>query len=245
MRRSLRPTARRRSDIAELLQRSVIAQDDTYLRMIGAYNRAGTGATPVSPPLSQRGVSEGRAGALLDLIALPESGGNYNAWYGNATQDGVDLATLTVDQVRALQADLVRSQGGSAIGRYQLLDETLDGLVERLGVAGSEPFTPALQDRLALAACPGRRHGQLAGRAGSATPGLRRTSRRCGRGSRRTRQTRAITPASRATGQRLPGTAFSRPWRRFAAALRAAPRCPCRRDGRPASGSRWSRRWRS
>ena len=138
------------ADIAELLMRSAIAQDDTYLRMIGSYNRAGTGATPVSPPLSQRRVLGGRAGALLDLIALPESGGNYNAWYGNATQDGVDLATLTVDQVRALQADLVRSQGGSAIGRYQLLDETLDGLVERLGVAGSEPFTPALQDRLAL-----------------------------------------------------------------------------------------------
>jgi conjugal transfer mating pair stabilization protein TraG len=62
----------------------------------------------------------------------------------------VDLATLTVDQVRARQADLIRSQGGSAIGRYQLLDNTLDGLVERMGVTGAEPFTPALQDRLAL-----------------------------------------------------------------------------------------------
>jgi hypothetical protein len=50
-----------------------------YLRMIGAYNRAGTGVTPVSPPLSQRRMLGGRAGALLDLIAAPESGGNYNA----------------------------------------------------------------------------------------------------------------------------------------------------------------------
>jgi conjugal transfer mating pair stabilization protein TraG len=62
---------------------------------------------------------------LLDLIAAPESHGNYNAWYGNAYQDRVDLAGLTVDQVRGLQADLVRSTGGSAVGRYQLLDDTL------------------------------------------------------------------------------------------------------------------------
>ncbi|MGA7982612.1 MAG: conjugal transfer protein TraG, partial [Chromatiaceae bacterium] len=138
------------AQIADLLMRSVISQDDTYLRTIGAYNRAGTGSTPVSPPLSQRGVLKGRSGALLGLIALPESGGNYNAWYGNGGQDHVDLATLSVDQVRDLQADLVRSQGGSAIGRYQLLDDTLGGLVERLGLTGNERFTPALQDRMAL-----------------------------------------------------------------------------------------------
>jgi conjugal transfer mating pair stabilization protein TraG len=136
--------------IAELLTRSAISTDDTYLRTIGAYNRANTGSTPVSPPLSQRSVSGGWTGALLDLIAAPESLGNYNAWYGNAAQDRVDLADLTIDQVRDLQADLVRANGGSAIGRYQLLDDTLDGLVDRMGLSGSDRFTPALQDRMAL-----------------------------------------------------------------------------------------------
>ena len=62
----------------------------------------------------------------------------------------MDLSGFTVDQVRDLQADLVQANGGSAIGRYQLLDDTLDGLVERLGLSGNERFTPALQDRLAL-----------------------------------------------------------------------------------------------
>jgi conjugal transfer mating pair stabilization protein TraG len=87
---------------------------------------------------------------LLDLIAAPESHGNYNAWYGNPEQDRVELAGLTVDQVRGLQADLVRSTGGSAVGRYQLLDDTLDGLVDRMGLTGHERFTPVLQDRMAL-----------------------------------------------------------------------------------------------
>ena len=44
----------------------------------------------------------------------------------------------------------MRSNGGSAIGRYQFLDDTLDGLVERMGLSGNEHFTPALQDRMAL-----------------------------------------------------------------------------------------------
>ena len=137
-------------NIAELLTRSVISQDDTYLRTTGAYIRANTRSTPVCPPLSQSSVSGGRPGALLDLIAAPESNGNYNAWHGNADQDRVDLAGLSVDQVRDLQADLVRSTGGSAVGRYQLLDDTLDGLASRMGLTGHERFTPTLQDRMAL-----------------------------------------------------------------------------------------------
>jgi conjugal transfer mating pair stabilization protein TraG len=84
------------------------------------------------------------------LIAVPESRGNYNAWYGKAEQDRVDLSGLSVNEVRDLQTDLVQSNGGSAIGRYQLLDDTLDGLIDRMGLSGNERFTPALQDRMAL-----------------------------------------------------------------------------------------------
>ena len=136
--------------IAELLERSVVSHDDMSLRTIGAYNRADTGGSPVSPPLIQNSVSEGASGALLDLIAVPESSGNYNAWYGDADQDRVDLARLIITEIRDLQADLVRSNGGSAIGRYQILDDTLDGLIDRMGLTGNERFTPALQDRMAL-----------------------------------------------------------------------------------------------
>jgi conjugal transfer mating pair stabilization protein TraG len=136
--------------IAELLTRSAISQDDTYLRTIGAYNRSVTGVAPVSPPLSATSVTGGREGAVLDLIAGAESRGNYNAWYGNARQNEVVLADLSLDQVRALQGDLVRANGGSAIGRYQIIASTLDSLTGRLGLSGEERFTPALQDRLAL-----------------------------------------------------------------------------------------------
>jgi hypothetical protein len=91
-----------------------------------------------------------RAGAVLDLVAGPESRGNYNAWYRHADQNEVQLADLTVGEVRALQRRLVRRNGGSAVGRYQIIDDTLDGLIVRMGLSGKERFTPALQDRMAM-----------------------------------------------------------------------------------------------
>jgi len=91
-----------------------------------------------------------RTAAVLDLVAAPESRGNYNAWYRAAHQGEVQLAELTLAEVRALQRRLVRQNGGSAIGRYQIIDDTLDGLVVRMGLSTSEHFTPALQDRMAM-----------------------------------------------------------------------------------------------
>ena len=92
-----------------------------------------------------------RAAAVLDLVAGPESGGHYDALYRDARQREVALATLTLREVRALQERRRRTHGGSAIGRYQFLAATLEALIERLGLTGTERFTPALQDRLARA----------------------------------------------------------------------------------------------
>ncbi|MBK1699399.1 hypothetical protein [Thiococcus pfennigii] len=101
-----------------------------------------------------------RAGAVLDLVADPESRGNYNAWYRAADQGEVQLANFTVEEIRALQKRLVRRHGGSAVGRYQIIDDTLDGLIVHMGLSGKERFTPALQDRMAM---------HLAGEAGLET----------------------------------------------------------------------------
>jgi len=125
--------------IAETARAGSSIDQDTDLRLIGRYNPPGWRPTPIPracpafPPALSRGkVTGGRAGAVLDLIAAAESRGNYNAWHGNAAQRDVDLSALSVNEVRALQAELVRSSGGSAIGRYQILDDTLGSLAARL-----------------------------------------------------------------------------------------------------------------
>ena len=150
--------------VAALIERAVVGRDDTDLRLIGQYNQSAP-ITPVNRPpaigtlgqasapgpLMHPSATDGRFGQLLDLIAVPESHGNYNAWYNDVEQNQVELSALTLDEVQMLQQQLLDAgNGGSAIGRYQFMPATLEHLTERLGLSGSERFTPALQDRLAL-----------------------------------------------------------------------------------------------
>ena len=82
---------------------------------------------------------------LLDEISKSEGTRGYNDAFAHQ-HPGTDLSKMTFDQVR----DLSKTQSGSsAIGRYQFMSYTLDGLKKELGLKGDEAFTPALQDRLA------------------------------------------------------------------------------------------------
>jgi muramidase (phage lysozyme) len=58
------------------------------------------------------------------------------------------LSEMTLDEVNALQR---RMRGSSAVGRYQIVRRTLDGLRARYGLDGCELFDGELQDRLARA----------------------------------------------------------------------------------------------
>jgi muramidase (phage lysozyme) len=87
---------------------------------------------------------------ILDFIAQFESAGNYNAVIGNAHARD-DLGARTIDQIYALM-DQLREAGrpSTAVGRYQIIKQTLRTLQVRLNIAGSDRFTPELQDRLAV-----------------------------------------------------------------------------------------------
>ncbi len=102
---------------------------------------------------------------LLDMIAAPESGGHYNAMYQEADQTDIDLTNMTMDEIDALQTQMIRERGGSAIGRYQYLQSTLRGLRTDMGIGGNEKFTPEMQDRLATESM--RRRGLLDWEAGT------------------------------------------------------------------------------
>ena len=101
---------------------------------------------------------------LLNMIAAAESGGNYNAMLGDARQSSIDLTGMTMDEIDALQTKMIGERGGSAIGRYQYVQETLRGLRQDLGIKGDEKFTPEMQDRLATESM--RRRGLLDWEAG-------------------------------------------------------------------------------
>ena len=87
---------------------------------------------------------------LLDVIAQGESHGNYNAYYGNADNQSVKFTDMTVAEVLAWQDEFVGAgNASSAVGKYQFLNTTLEGLVNELGVSRTARFDAVLQDKLA------------------------------------------------------------------------------------------------
>jgi conjugal transfer mating pair stabilization protein TraG len=88
---------------------------------------------------------------LLNTIAAGESDGNYNAYYGHAGNTSIQFTDMSVGQVLQWQQQYVKGGSvSSAVGRYQILRPTLEGLVSEQHISLSARFDPALQDRLAI-----------------------------------------------------------------------------------------------
>ncbi len=114
-----------------------------------------------SPPSLPEGAQDRiPAEPILALIGRTEGtdrGEGYNETlaYGAYTNGPVNLVGMTLDEVDALQSDMLRhpenSWNSSAIGRYQIVRTTLRSLRRELGLSGNERFDAAMQDRLAIA----------------------------------------------------------------------------------------------
>lgn len=88
---------------------------------------------------------------LLDLIAEHESGGNYNAYFRKANNTKIKFTNMEIDDVIAWQRNYVKNGSpSSAIGKYQFLSNTLEGLARQIGLDFNTKFTPAVQDKLAV-----------------------------------------------------------------------------------------------
>ena len=95
---------------------------------------------------------------LLDLIGFTEGtdkGRKYNETlaYGAYTGGDVDLVSMTLDQIDALQTRMLKHPKNklrsSALGRYQIIRTTLRSLRKTLDLTGAELFDEAMQDRMA------------------------------------------------------------------------------------------------
>lgn len=100
----------------------------------------------------QLSVNPASCASLLQLIASAESKGNYNAYFGNAGNSSVRFTAMTIGEVLAWQEDFV-AQGNpsSAVGKYQIINTTLTGLVNELGLKPTEKFDEDTQDKMAIA----------------------------------------------------------------------------------------------
>jgi hypothetical protein len=94
---------------------------------------------------------------LLDFIAggVPgnlegEAGGNYGAYFGHI-HSKVDFSQMTLTEVYAFQARMLQDDSRStALGRYQFLRGTLQGLQIAHKLPGDTKLTNDLQDRFGV-----------------------------------------------------------------------------------------------
>jgi muramidase (phage lysozyme) len=98
---------------------------------------------------------------LLNTIAKGESNGNYDAYFGDATNTSIRFTDMSVGDVLRWQKKYVQ-QGSvsSAVGRYQIIRPTLLGLVHELGIKPGARFDKQLQDKMAITLL--ERRGSLA-----------------------------------------------------------------------------------
>jgi len=89
---------------------------------------------------------------LLQMVATAESRGNYNAYFSNASNKEIIFTKMSISEVLAWQKEFVRSGNpSSAVGRYQIIQPTLEGLVQELNIHLDSKYDEKLQDKLAIA----------------------------------------------------------------------------------------------
>jgi hypothetical protein len=105
---------------------------------------------------------------LTKLIGSHESyGGNYGAFnrggsnqghtaHGSGIDPGLTNMTIAEIQRRQLAPGVPKGQQLHAVGKYQIIGKTLQGLIRNGLASPSERFTPAVQDRLFIALARGR-----------------------------------------------------------------------------------------
>ncbi|MCL6706691.1 M15 family metallopeptidase [Pseudomonas sp. R2.Fl] len=101
---------------------------------------------PVTPILRLIGHTEG---------TTKGDGYNETLGYGAFTGGDVNLTSMTLDEVDALQTRMLahpnNSYNSSAVGEYQIVRKTLRSLRQELGLRGDELYDEDMQDRLAAA----------------------------------------------------------------------------------------------
>lgn len=95
---------------------------------------------------------------MLDLIGQAEGtdrkrGYNETLAYGAFTGGNVDLVSMTLDEIDALQTRMLKHPdnrfNSSALGRYQIVRTTLRAIRKTLKLPPSAPFDAEMQDRCA------------------------------------------------------------------------------------------------
>lgn len=116
----------------------------------GPSGSSGTGAAGIGT-----GAAPGSDKKLLDFIGKIEGRGDYNILVGGKSNP--ELTRMTVAQVLEYQKRMLASgHESTAVGKYQIIRKTLQGLVNSGAVKLNDVFNQSTQDKAAIALMNGR-----------------------------------------------------------------------------------------
>ena len=126
-------------DVIKTLTKST--KDDVKSRAVDKKERA-------MAPIQYDGVTKGKVGNVLNMIAGVESRGYYDMMNGSKRYP--EILEMTLNELLKFQS---RYRGGSssAAGRYQYVPDTLVDVGRKMGADfNKQKFDPAFQDKLAI-----------------------------------------------------------------------------------------------
>ena len=113
----------------------------------GPGSSTGSAAEALSSSYTQNALTP-----LFDLIGRAEGAG-YDTIVGFVRREDYPskpITSMTVDELLAWQDSIDAKYNSEASGRYQVMEDTLRGLKTQGVVSGSELFSPATQDKIAV-----------------------------------------------------------------------------------------------
>jgi muramidase (phage lysozyme) len=115
----------------------------------GAGGAVGGGAEDAGASFEGGPPQPGVIGKLLDYIGKKESNGNYNILVGGKTNP--ELSGMTIEEVMQFQKQMIANgHESTAVGKYQIINGTLSGLVKQGFASLDDKFDAATQDKLAV-----------------------------------------------------------------------------------------------
>ena len=91
--------------------------------------------------------------AVLDFIGRYEAPGGYDQAHAAVPESPPrPLTTMSIREVLAWQKRIRPRAVSTAVGRYQVIHDTLAALVKRYGIDPEQRFDPAMQDQVGATA---------------------------------------------------------------------------------------------
>jgi muramidase (phage lysozyme) len=99
----------------------------------------------------RRNIDPTTCSQLLHLIAKAESQDNYNAYFGHVHNSSINFTKMSIADVMKWQSQYIdEGNASSAVGKYQIINTTLSGLVKELNIDNSQLFDERMQNKMAI-----------------------------------------------------------------------------------------------